>query len=141
MRVRDLMSTDPVTVDVDSKLQHAVRRLLDENVGSVIVTEGGDPTGLVTESDALSAAHERDVPLSAIPVAELVHQPVVTTNAGRTVQSVARQMEAEDVKKVVVLDGINLVGIITLTDIVWGLSKIRSEAINIGDQKDEWTAE
>lgn len=134
MLVRDLMTTDVVTVGIDASLDDAVDRLLAEGVGSAVVTEGGSPAGIVTETDALEAAHERGEPLAAIPVTDLAHAPVVTASPDRTVQGVARTMADEGVKKVPIVDGLDLVGIVTLTDVVWHLSDIRKEAIGIADR-------
>ena len=139
MVVRELMSTDVVTVHRDASLQAAVERLLEAGVGSVIVVDDdGYPVGMVTETDALRAAAGTGAPLAAIGVVDLSHRAVVTTAPDRTVQRVARRMADEGVKKVPVLDGIDLVGILTLTDIVWHLSEIRKEATELGEMPDDW---
>ena len=90
----------------------------------------------MTETDALSAAHDRDQSLSAVAVRGLAHPPVVTTDPDRTVQGVARTMADEEVKKVLVTDGLEVLGIVTLTDIVWRLSDVRKEAAALA--RDEW---
>ena len=131
MQVKDLMTTDVVTVGLDASLREAVGKLLEKEVGSVIVlNEDEDPVGIVTESDALHAAYVTQKPLSDIPVTKLAHHPVVTIDPSSTVQMVAKRMADNNVKKVPVMDGIELLGIITLTDIVWHLSDIRAE---VGD--------
>lgn len=139
MLVEDLMTTDVVTAAHDATLRAAVEQLLSEGVGSVIVVDGdGYPVGMVTESDALRAAYETGLPLDEIAVADLSHRAVVTTPPDRTVQSVARRMAEEGVKKVPVMDGIELVGMITLTDVVWHLSEIRKEATELAEMPDQW---
>jgi len=131
MLVGDVMSTDVVTVDASATLHEVVGRLLAERVGSVVVVDAGNPSGIVTETDVLRAAHDRDRPLRAIGVDDLGHPPLVTTTADRTVQGVARTMADEGVKKVVVMDGLDIAGIVTLTDIVWHLADIRKEASDL----------
>ncbi|WP_415381567.1 CBS domain-containing protein [Halosimplex sp. TS25] len=128
MLVRDLMSTDVVTVGVDATLRDAAGKILAEHVGSVVVVDDGTPTGIVTESDALGAAHDRDQPLGEISVRDLAHPPLVTTGPDRTVQSVARTMADEGVKKVIVTEDLSVVGIVTLTDVVYHLADLRKEA-------------
>ena len=131
MLVREVMSPSVVTVDAGATLHEVVGKLLAESVGSVVVVDDGAPTGIVTETDALSAAHERGEPLDTIPVADLAPPPLVTTTPDRTVQGVARTMADEGVKKVVVMDGLDIAGIVTLTDIVWHLADIRKEASDL----------
>lgn len=141
MLVRELMTTDVVTVPREATLADAVERLLDREVGSVVVVEDGVPAGLVTETDALEAALDAGEPLSEIRVADLAHPPVVTAAPDRTVQWVARTMAEEGVKKVPIVDGVDLVGIVTLTDLVRHLSEIRDEASELDAARDRWESE
>lgn len=136
--VRELMSTDVVTVDSSASLAEAVEQQLESGVGSVIVLNDGNPCGIVTEHDALEAALRAGRPLHSVPVAKLAHGSVVTADPETDVQTVARRMAEEAVKKVPILDGIDLVGIVTLTDIVRHLSDIRSEASEIEAARDRW---
>lgn len=139
MQIHEIMSTDVVTVADDATVADAVDRLLDSGVGSVIVVDDGTPVGIVTESDALRVARDTGKPLADIGVDEVGHAPVVTTRPSRSIASVARLMTDEEVKKVPVLDGIDLVGIVTMTDIVWRLPELRQEATDIASLRGEWS--
>jgi len=140
MLVQDLMTTDVVTIPRTATLHDAVGRLLGEEVGSVIaVSEEGNPTGIVTETDVLHASYQTRDALNEIAVADLSHRPVVTTKPEVTVQTVARKMADEDVKKVPVMDDLDTVGIITLTDIVWHLSELRKEAAALEQAHSQWS--
>jgi len=136
MLVREMMTADVVTVGADATLRDAVAALLDHGVGSVVVTVDGDPAGLVTETDALEAVYEGACAPGEVPVRDLIERPVVTTAPDRTVQRAARTMADEGVKKLLVLDDMDVVGIVTLTDVVWHLAEIRSEAMDIASA--EW---
>lgn len=139
MQVSELMSTQVVTVRVDATVADVADRLLTNGVGSVIVVDGdGNPTGMVTESDALAAARNTGQPLADIDVDAIAHRPVVTTTPSKSVATVARLMAEEGVKKVPVLDGLDLVGILTLTDIVWQLSTLRKELADAEAFRDAW---
>ncbi|MDS0284195.1 CBS domain-containing protein [Haloarcula onubensis] len=139
MQVRELMSSDVVTVDVDAALADAVDRSLTAGVGSVIVVADGDPVGILTESDVLRAARDTGRPLREIDVRDVGHRPVVTTRPSAAVTTVARLMTDEGVKKVPVMDGVELVGIVTLSDIVWALPSLRTEQAAIEAVHDEWS--
>ncbi|PSP82905.1 signal transduction protein [Halobacteriales archaeon QS_6_64_34] len=139
MQVRDIMSTDVITVGADATLADATTRLLDAGVGSVMVVEDGEPVGILTESDILQAARETGRALGEIEVRDVGHRPVVTTSPLTAATTVARLMADEEVKKVPVLDGVDLVGIVTLTDIVWALPSLRAETAAIKAVRDEWS--
>jgi len=139
--VNEIMSTDLVTVDVDATLRGVTKRLLTASVGSVVVTNDGNPTGLVTESDVLRAAHETGKSLAEVPVRPLCQEPLVSIHPEKSVQHAVREMQAKDVKKLPVVDGIDLEGIITLTDIVYHLSEIKTEARDLAEDHYSWTTE
>jgi len=142
MLVQDLMTTEVVTVPERATLHDVVGRLLAEEVGSVIVlSEEGNPSGIVTETDVLQAAYQTQAALDETRVSSLAHRPVVTTKPTRTVQTVARKMAEESVKKVPVMEDLELVGILTLTDIVWHLSEIRKEATALEQAHQQWDPE
>lgn len=139
MQVRELMSTDVVTVPVDATVADVVDRLLDHGVGSVIVVDSDDnPAGIVTESDVLRVARETGQSFEEIDVTAVGHGTVVTTTPSKSVATVARLMADEGVKKIPVIDGIDLVGMVTLSDIVWRLSALRQEHADAGGLRHEW---
>ena len=139
MQVTEIMSTDVVTVDRAASLRDAVGKLLTHEVGSVVVVSNeGNPVGIVTETDALRAGYQTGNPFEDIRVMELAHRPVITTSPSATVQWVARKMADNDVKKVPVMDDLSLVGMVTLTDIVWRLSDIRAEVGNLSTAPEDW---
>ena len=139
MQVRDLMSTDVVTVAADATLQTAAGHLLDNGVGSVVVLDDdGNPVGIVTESDLIRASYRSTRPFTDLDVAEVGHRPVITTEPTSSISLVAKKMAREDVKKVPVMDDLSLVGVVTLTDVVWHLSDIRSEAIELEEASEKW---
>jgi len=139
MQVTEIMSADVVTVDRDASLRDAVGKLLTHEVGSVVVVSNeGNPVGIVTETDALNAGYRTGNPFEDIRVMDLAHRPVITTSPSATVQWVARKMADNDVKKVPVMDDLSLVGMVTLTDIVWRLSDIRAEVGNLSTAPEDW---
>jgi CBS domain-containing protein len=136
MLVEDVMQTDIVTVAIEETLRDAVEQMLDHRVGSVIVTEGGDPTGILTETDALHAGYVSGEPFDGIDVASVMSQPLVTTEPTRAVRSAVQRMSDEQVKKLPVLDGLDIVGIVTMTDITRQFGDIVREIHNIEQQRD-----
>lgn len=138
MQVRDLMTTDVVTCPADESLETAVERMLSRRVGSVIVTDGGDPTGIVTETDAMHAGAATDRPFAGIELREVASSPLYTVGPRTTVRSAVQQMQTRDVKKLPVVRQLELVGILTLTDVVYGYSDIVREAQDAATRRQRW---
>jgi CBS domain-containing protein len=56
MQVRNLMRSPVVTVDPDQSLRHAAQVMQEHDIGSVVVEQGGQVAGILTERDVLHAA-------------------------------------------------------------------------------------
>ena len=86
MLVEEVMTTHLVTCDADATVRDATESMLRNRIGSVVVTDGGTPAGILTESDVLHAGYVTDDPLSAIPVREAASAPLVTVRPDATLR-------------------------------------------------------
>lgn len=140
MQVRDVMSQDVVCIDVDADLRDAAHELLANNVGSVVVTVDDAPAGIVTEYDLTWAGYRADQPFSEIPVRKVASQPLKTIGPGATLHKAADQMQQENVKRLVVAEGTELVGIVTMTDLVYHHSDLLRVSRDLDRQRESWTS-
>lgn len=138
MDVADVMNREVLTVEAGTHLRDAVVTMLRDRVGSVVVTGDGDPVGIVTESDALKAAVSVGEALGEVPVERAMSRPLVTVAPGTSIREAARKMTEEDVKKLPVMDGLELVGILTMTDIVHHEDDLLREAHELERARDGW---
>jgi len=140
MLVRELMSDPVVTVDSTASLRGVVGAMLDRDVGSVVLVEGGDatPVAIVTVSDVLRGTHDRDEPLSAIPARTAGSSPLATVEPDRTVGDALERMREEGVTHLPVVSGLDVVGMLTLTDVALGYEEIREEALEVAGRRRSW---
>jgi len=138
MLVRDLMTREVVSVDREGTLADAAERMLRAGVGCVLVTSDGTPSGIVTETDALTAGRVADRPFSEIPLAKVASSPLITIEPDATVRAAVQRMADEDVKKLPVLEGMDLEGIVTRSDVVMNYHGIVREAHQIDEQREVW---
>ena len=138
MQVNDVMTTTPVTVDPGSPLDAAVEAMLEANVGSVLVL-GDDGLGILTDRDVLRASHYLDAPLPDLTARDAMTPDPVTIAPDATVSAALRLMEEHDVKKLPVVDGFDLVGIVTATDIADHQPERVRDVRSTVDRRDEWT--
>lgn len=141
MQVRELMTREVVSVPMDASLAAAVKLMLAERVGSVIVTRDSDPAGIVTESDAMRAALEADASLEAIQIAWVASSPLTTIAPAQSVRTAVDRMIDADVKKLPVVEDFELVGIITLSDVAWHYSDVRKEAADLFARRRKWESD
>ena len=138
MRVSDIASPEVVTVDVDAGLADAVERMLTADVGSAVVTDDGAPGAIVTKRDVLEAAYRRDEPLSSIPVRAAASAPLITIGPAASARRAAEKLREHGVHRLVVVDGIDVVGIVSTTDLIRNYGGIRSDARKRADAEYDW---
>ncbi len=99
MKVRDLMSTELVTLTEDETLAHAERCMERGRIRHLPVIRGRKLVGLVTHRDLLAASfslfadvdrEEQRRVFATIPVKELMHRDVVTVRPDLPVSEAAR---------------------------------------------------
>jgi CBS domain-containing protein len=137
MQVRDVMTTGCVTVPSSATLADCVTRMLMAGTGSVVIDDDG-PLGIVTESDVLRAAHDIDEPLDDIPAHVAMSHPVERIEPTATVRKAAERMHDLGIKKLLVARGLEPVGMVTLTDLVWHFSDFQREAGRLALEGRTW---
>jgi len=138
MLVADVMTADLVTCESDATLAEAGKRMLAERVGSVVVTADGEPRGIVTETDLVRAGVERDGPFSAVEVTDVMREPLESVAPSATLQTAVRRMRDAEVKKLLVRDGMEAVGILTRSDVALSAPAIQREASDAAEQGADW---
>jgi len=140
MKVRDLMTTDPITTTADAPLKEAARIMVREKISGLPVMEGNKLVGIVTEGDFLRQEANRDQPyrlslLEALfgdgaaepaveTVGEVMTEPVITITPDATISEAARVMSHRKVKRLPVVDDEdNLIGVISRADVVNAFTK------------------
>lgn len=143
MGIRDIMSTDLVTIHPGGTLGEAVAKMLDERVGSVLVAEDGEPTGIITETDVLAVGTTFETPFSDIPVARAMSGNPVTVEPETSLEEAIGMMQRSGIKKLPVVEGGTLVGIVTLTDLVYHGQDLVDEARELERDRGsiDWTPE
>ena len=106
-----------VSADETDSLRHVGALMRERNVGSVILVDGaGPPAGFITDRDiAISVvADGRD---GSDPAEAHASSPVITGEPDMDVQEAAQLMVSHGIRRLPVLDGDRMVGILTLDDL------------------------
>jgi CBS domain-containing protein len=116
--VRDVMTKNPRVVRRDTSVQEIVATMNKFDISSVIVVQEERPVGIVTHKDIVSKVVQPRIPPDALKAIEIMSTPVVTINEDASIEEAARLMSRKRIKKLVVISGEKLVGIITSMDLV-----------------------
>lgn len=124
--IGEMMTTDVVTVSPDDPVERAIRAMLDRDIGSVVVAEGATAVGVFTERD-LSRRILDDPDLLGRPVREVMSSPVISAPSSSEVVEVFGLMDSKKVRRIPVVDGGKLVGIVTERDLLHWVDQVAKE--------------
>ena len=116
--ISQVMTTDPKTVQEGDPIQVAARLMRDADIGDVIVLrEDGSVCGIVTDRDLVIRALAEGADLRTATLAEVCRHEVVSISSGDPVDQALPLMREHNVRRLPVIDGGRLVGIVTLGDL------------------------
>jgi CBS domain-containing protein len=116
--VRDIMMKNVKTVRTDDSVHAAVLKMNKFQIGSVIVTNNGRAVGIITERNILERVVEPRLDPGTIWAKDIMSAPLVTVNPNDAVEEAAKIMAQKRIKKLPVVDGDKVVGVISTSDIV-----------------------
>jgi CBS domain-containing protein len=114
--VRDVMTADVKTVREKATLVEAAKSMAKWKIGSLVIVDDGSPVGIVTEGD-ISKCVAKGLDPRSTSVSSL-RKKIVTVGPEERLEVAAKLMATAGVKKLPVMEGKSLVGIVTQTDIV-----------------------
>jgi CBS domain-containing protein len=116
LKVRDIMH-DVRRVDGRATVAEAARVMDRERRGSVLVEGAGRVEGIVTERDILRKVVACGLDPSRTQLRQVMSSPLVTVPSDADVAEASELMERSGVRRLVVLDGGAIVGVVTARDI------------------------
>jgi len=131
--VSEIMTRGAVTVRQESNPTALdIAQVMAKNrMGSVIITSGGKPAGIITERDLLKKVSAKDGKPGEISAVQIMSSPVVSVKAYDSVDTAAGLMARNRIKRLAVVeeDG-SLAGVISSTDIAKKLARILADDYN-----------
>lgn len=106
-----------ITCSIDEPLRDAAKKMNENNVGSVVVVEGGKVVGILTERDLVKAVAS-GVPLDA-PVGRIASRNLITARRGESVLAVGMKMIEHQIRHIPVVDDDGkVVGVLSIRDVL-----------------------
>ena len=110
---RDVLSVRP-----EDTVYDAIKKMADENVGSLVVVEHGKLVGIFTERHYARNVFLRGRSSPHTRVAEIMERKVVCVNPSQSVEECMALMNAKRVRHLPVIDGGTLLRIVSIGDLV-----------------------
>jgi CBS domain-containing protein len=117
MKIEKLMVKSVITLPVDASAYDAVKLLNKNKIGCLVVVYNREIVGILTERDLLERILEKCRNPKETGISEIMTKHVIVGKPDMELSEVTRLMFENKVKKLPIIDGNRLVGIVTLTDI------------------------
>ena len=130
MKVSELMTKAVVTDAVDDTIADAAAKMREQQTGSLLIMDSGKLLGIFTERDLLKAVAKGRDPKSTLLQDEMTTD-LVTISPNAKLREAASLMASKWIRHLPVVDGENLVGVISQRDLTGVLDKLLDEPENL----------
>ena len=116
--VLDAKGSEIYDIAPDAKVIDALRAMADRNVGALLVRDGVELVGLISERDYARKVILKDKASRDIPVSEIMSRRVVCVGPGQRVDACMALMTDKRIRHLAVTDEGRLVGVVSIGDVV-----------------------
>lgn len=114
----DVMTDGVIAINQDASVQAAARKMREEGIRSLVVLDDGEAVGIVVGRDIIYNVVADSDDVVDTTVQDVMTPDIVTAAPRDGVEDIARAMIEHDISRVPVLQGDQLVGIVTQSNII-----------------------
>ncbi|MEM0384359.1 MAG: CBS domain-containing protein [Candidatus Caldarchaeum sp.] len=133
LRVRDVMDRKVVEVDESATVLDVVKKMIENDVWSVVITRNKLPIGVVTERDVIRRCIAKGCSLT-MRVGEIMSSPIEVISPDASLGEAMAKLAEKNIRRLFVVEGGKIIGRITQTElfentlnVMMTLSALRSQ--------------
>jgi len=116
------MVTNIITIEAGATVKKAAELMEKHDIGCLIVLSYGNPIGIVTERDMLKRVLLQQRDLAKTKVGNIMSAPLINAHPQTDIRDAIRLMNERRIKKLPVIEDGNLIGLVSLTDVMRSLA-------------------
>jgi len=120
-RVADILrgkGSDVLKIDASATVFEALEKIVERNVGSILVTDGDNVVGIMTERDSLRKIAVKGRTSRDTKVSEIMSSPLVYVTPETQVDEVMAIMTDRRIRHLPVVENDEVIGILSIGDVV-----------------------
>lgn len=117
MKVRDLMTPHPTCAEPDTTVEEIATWMKQEDIGCVPVVEEGQVVGMITDRDIVIRCIAEGKDPAECRADDVITPQSVTISPDADAQEAARLMSDRQIRRLAVVEGGKLVGMVSLGDV------------------------
>ncbi len=118
IKLREIMTKPVITVSESETASKCAILMKEKDIGGLIVLVKDKPVGIVTEHDLVKRVLASGTNPVTVKVNDFMSTPLVTAAPDMDIEEAVELMRRRDIRRLVVLDGEELIGIVTSRDIL-----------------------
>lgn len=129
MLVSNIMQTDVQTISAFATIREALRQMSRQGVKSLVVErrEASDAYGIITYGSILRTIVAEEGDIDLVHVYDICAKPAISISGALDARHAARLMVRHDFRRILVIEGNELQGIVTVNDIMQPLLRMADE--------------
>jgi CBS domain-containing protein len=121
--IQDIMTKKIVTIKQEKTGLDAAKLMNDHGISSLIVEKNQKHVGIITERDVVSKICSRDLQPSKVKIVDIMSNILVYANPNTPIEVAVQRMVNHKIRRLPVIEGGKIVGIVTVTDLAKELRK------------------
>ncbi|QPJ65806.1 MAG: CBS domain-containing protein [Candidatus Nitrohelix vancouverensis] len=117
-KIKTYMNKNVVSVDHTATVMETVQLMAERNIGSAVVMKNGALVGIFTETDLLKKIVAVEAHPERIGVERVMSEKIYTEDLNASMAAALVKMEQHDIRHLVILDGKDLIGMLSIRDLV-----------------------
>ena len=131
-QVRDIMNKHVITISKEKTCLDAATLLQEKDISFLVVTEGQNPVGIISEADFVRKLVVKNMVASEVPISDIMSHKFRWVEPTTSIEDAVQKMLNNNIRRLLVLESEKLVGVITQTDLA---SHLRSKLLIDGTIK------
>ncbi|MDW8359857.1 MAG: CBS domain-containing protein [Candidatus Caldarchaeum sp.] len=116
LRVKDVMDRKVVELDENATILDAVKKMIDNDVWSLVITRNKLPVGVVTERDVIRRCIAKGCALT-MRVGEIMSSPIEVITPEASLGEAMAKMAEKNIRRLFVVEGGKIIGRVTQTEL------------------------
>ena len=116
-QIRDIMQKNVITIEHDKTAHDAACLISEKDISFLVIMKDNIPIGVLTESDFVKRLSARDKKASEVNISEIMSSKFRWVNPETEIEDAIQKMLNNNIRRLLILDDNNLVGVLTQTDL------------------------
>ena len=115
--VSDIMK-ELICIESKAIVVDAAKIMIEKEIGSIIVTENGIPTGIISRTDLIARIIVVNLDPNKLTTKQIMSSPLLSIGKNSTILEAMRYISAHDVHQILIKDDDKLIGIVSEGDLI-----------------------